>query len=71
MTKQERAADCADFAMAAHRVATATPSTEPEETSVIDLLADLMHYAKIRDVDFSDALRIARVHFDEEEAIDE
>ncbi len=35
---------------------------EPEE-SLIDLLADLMHYADREGLDYNDALRIARGHF--------
>lgn len=39
---------------------------EDKSTPVVDVLADLMHFAWLHHIDFEDALRIARGHFDYE-----
>lgn len=42
--------------------------TEDVETNLIDLLANLLHFCKAEGIDFSDKLRIAEIHFEEEQA---
>lgn len=37
------------------------------ETALVDLLADLMHWARAENQSFDDALSTARMHFEEEE----
>jgi hypothetical protein len=39
-----------------------------DERSLTDLLCDLMHWSDRNGVDFADALRIARLQFDDESA---
>lgn len=39
---------------------------EPEETNVVDLLADLMHFCDAVDISFKQVLRIAEDHYIEE-----
>lgn len=36
-------------------------------TSMIDAITDLMHFAKKREIDFNDVLRMARDHFSSED----
>ena len=37
-----------------------------EPTNIIDLLADLMHYAAQQDIDFDQCLETAEIHFNTE-----
>jgi hypothetical protein len=39
---------------------------EPYEENIIDILADIMHYCKVENIDFNDSLRIAQGHFEAE-----
>lgn len=51
----------------ANRVATILRSYEgSEHENLIDILADLFHWAHENEIDFDDALRIARDHFETE-----
>ncbi len=43
-----------------------TDYEDDRQTGVIDLLADLMHYADQEGLNFKECLRIARNHFEEE-----
>ncbi len=64
-TKQERAADRMDAVIALYARAVGA-SGEPDTTVLTDMLADVMHWAAARDLEFADSLRVAEGHFDAE-----
>jgi hypothetical protein len=43
-----------------------TYGEDSKETGVVDMLADLMHFCDLENIDFDKSLRIAKVHFREE-----
>jgi hypothetical protein len=55
-------------ALAAYVAATGDGNGEPDETTMRDLLADLMHYSQQNGIDFDQELRIARHHYEHERA---
>ncbi len=57
--------DRAEWARKALATFMFTTGSERED-AVCDLLADLMHYCRLNDIDFEDELRRGRVHFEEE-----
>jgi len=43
-----------------------TYGEDDNESGVADMLADLMHFCDLENIDFDDKLRIAKLHFKEE-----
>ena len=64
-TNKERVA-AADYALQSHCEATASNGTQHLEEDVIDLVANLMHFARANDLDWSSILRVATSHFEQE-----
>lgn len=66
MTNQSRI-DAAQRAIDAH--SDSKQSEGSSEEHIIDLLTDLRHLCEAEDVDFTRAIRMSKVHFEEEEAV--
>ena len=62
-------AEAADTALEAYSLAKGLCPDEPELSPLellTDLLADLLHWSEADDLDFDTALRLARMHHEEE-----